>query len=464
MESAAPVIPAVLPHPPSPDSGRPPGQAKICIFGMGYVGCVSGACLASLGHEVIGVETNRMKVDLINSGKSPIVESGLPDLLETVVRSGRYRATDNWMSAIAESSVAMVCVGTPSRPNGSIDLTYVRRVCEQIGEALRNRKDFVTVVIRSTVIPGSVHSVFIPILERESGRKAGVDFGVCMNPEFLREGSSIKDFHEPPKTVIGELTPESGHALAEIYAVLPGPQIRTSIAVAEMVKYVDNAFHALKVTFANEIGAMCKELRVDSHEVMDIFCQDTKLNLSPYYLRPGFAFGGSCLPKDLRALNHEALTMDLELPLLRSLLESNKLQIAKIVRKLTEFKGRKLGFLGLSFKGGTDDLRESPIVEVIESMLGKGFSVRIYDRHVSMARLMGANKEYIEKEIPHIASLMCDSIEELMKSCDLVVVSNYSPEFTEAVKSAARSQLVVDLVRIVKKPDAVMGSYYGICW
>jgi GDP-mannose 6-dehydrogenase len=464
MESAAPSFPALPAEQRLPATGKSPIPARICIFGMGYVGCVSGACLASLGHQVIGVEPNRTKIDLINSGKSPIVESGLPDLIERVVRSGHYRATDDWRTAIAASSLAMVCVGTPSRSNGSIDLTYVRRVCEQIGEGLRNRKDFFTVVIRSTIIPGSARDVLIPILERESGRKAGIDFGVCMNPEFLREGSSIKDFHEPPKTVIGELTPESGHALAEIYAVLPGPQIRTSISVAEMVKYVDNAFHALKVTFANEIGAMCKELRVDSHEVMDIFCQDTKLNLSPYYLRPGFAFGGSCLPKDLRALNHEALTMDLELPLLRSILESNKLQIAKIVRKLAEFKGRKLGFLGLSFKGGTDDLRESPIVEVIESMLGKGFSVRIYDRHVSMARLMGANKEYIEKEIPHIAGLMCDSIEELMTSSDLVVVSNYSPEFIKAVERASCGQLVVDLVRIVKNPDAVMSSYYGICW
>jgi GDP-mannose 6-dehydrogenase len=304
----------------------------------------------------------------------------------------------------------------------------------------------------------------IPILERESGMKAGIGFGVCMNPEFLRESTSVKDFHNPPKTVIGELNPKSGEALAAIYRNLPGPQVRTTISVAEMVKYVDNAFHALKVTFANEVGSLCKELKVDSHQVMDIFCQDTKLNLSPYYLKPGFAFGGSCLPKDLRALNHEAHALDLDLPLLRSILESNKLQVSKVIRKLTEYKGRKLGFLGLSFKGGTDDLRESPIVEVIEAMLGKGYAVQIYDRHVSTARLMGANKEYIEKEIPHISGLMCGSIGELMASCEVIVVSNRSPEFVDVVAKAGKHQSVIDLVRIVKEPSPEAGSYYGLCW
>jgi GDP-mannose 6-dehydrogenase len=431
---------------------------------MGYVGCVSGACLSSLGHQVIGVEPNRTKVDLLNSGKSPIVEEGLSDLIGAGVRSGRYRATDDWRSAIAASDLAMVCVGTPSRSNGSIDLGYVRRVCEQIGQALRGRPDFFTVVIRSTIVPGSVEDVLIPILERESGLKAGADFGVCMNPEFLREGTSVKDFHAPPKTVIGELTPRSGEALAALYRGLPGPLIRTTIRVAEMVKYVDNAFHALKVAYANEVGSLCKELKVDSHQVMAIFCQDTKLNLSPYYLKPGFAFGGSCLPKDLRALNQEARTLDLDLPLLRSILDSNRLQVARVIRKLMQYKGRRLGFLGLSFKGGTDDLRESPIVEVIEAMLGKGYAVRIYDRHVSMARLMGANKEYIEKEIPHISQLMCGSVAELASGCDVIVVSNRSAEFTEVVARARPDQTVIDLVRIVEAPPADVGEYYGICW
>ncbi|MDB6127434.1 MAG: nucleotide sugar dehydrogenase [Verrucomicrobia bacterium] len=431
---------------------------------MGYVGCVSGACLSSLGHQVIGVEPNRTKVDLINSGKSPIVEKELPELIEKGVREGRYRATDDWRAAIAESDIGMVCVGTPSRSNGSIDLSYVRRVCEQIGQALKGRKDFFTVVIRSTIVPGSVEDILVPILERESGMKAGEGFGVCMNPEFLRESTSVRDFHDPPKTVIGELNAKSGEALAALYAGLPGPQIRTSIRVAEMVKYVDNAFHALKVTFANEVGGLSKELKIDSHRVMEIFCQDTKLNLSPYYLKPGFAFGGSCLPKDLRALNHEAHSFDLELPLLRSILESNKLQVQKVIRKLRDYKGRKLGFLGLSFKGGTDDLRESPIVEVIEAMIGKGCAVQIYDRHVSLARLMGANKEYIEKEIPHISRVMCGSIEELMANSEIIIVSNRSPEFTQAVAAAGPHQVVVDLVRIVEQPPANVGEYVGLCW
>jgi GDP-mannose 6-dehydrogenase len=285
-----------------------------------------------------------------------------------------------------------------------------------------------------------------------------------MNPEFLREGTSVKDFHEPPKTVIGELDTRSGEALAALYCNLPGPLIRTSIRVAEMVKYVDNAFHALKVTFANEVGSLCKELKIDSHRVMDIFCQDKKLNLSPYYLKPGFAFGGSCLPKDLRALNHEARVLDLELPLLRSVLESNKLQISRVIGKLAQHKGKRLGFLGFSFKGGTDDLRESPIVEVIEAMLGKGYAVKIYDRHVSLARLMGANKEYIEKEIPHISRLMCGSVEELTEASDVIVISNRDPDFAEAVARARTGQVVVDLVRVGEETPAKGAQYDGICW
>jgi GDP-mannose 6-dehydrogenase len=358
----------------------------------------------------------------------------------------------------------MVCVGTPSRSNGSIDLSYVRRVCEQIGQALPGRRDFLTVVVRSTVIPGSVEDALIPVLEGESNLRAGVDFGVCMNPEFLREGTSVRDFYAPPKTVIGELNPKSGEELARLYGGLPGPVIRTSIRVAETVKYVDNAFHALKITFANEVGSLCKEFKTDSHQVMNIFCQDTKLNLSPCYLKPGFAFGGSCLPKDLRALNHEAHALDLELPMLRSILESNKLQILRVVGKLMEFKGRPLGFLGLSFKGGTDDLRESPIVEVIEALIGKGCNIRIYDRHVSLARLMGANKDYIEKEIPHISRLMCGSVDELLSTSEIIVVGNRSPEFTDVISRIGKHQKVIDLVRLAEHPAPGAGDYFGLYW
>ncbi len=437
---------------------------RISIFGMGYVGCVSGACLASLGHKVTGVEPNKTKVDLINSGRSPIVEQDVDELIARTVKEGNYRATEDWKAAIASTDLAFVCVGTPSRSNGSIDLRYVRRVCEQIGQALRDRKDFFTVVIRSTIIPGSVEDILIPILEQESGKKAGVDFGVCMNPEFLRESTSVYDFHHPPKTVIGELTPKSGELLASIYADLPAPLIRTSIRVAETVKYVDNTFHALKVTFANEIGNICKAMKVDSHQVMDIFCKDTKLNLSPYYLKPGFAFGGSCLPKDLRAMTHEARTLDVELPMLGTILDSNKQQVAKVIRLLMEQKGKKLGFLGLSFKGGTDDLRESPIVEVIEAMIGKGFAIRIYDKNVSIARLMGANKEYIEKEIPHLSRLMNPNARDLVAESDVIVVVNKEAEFREVLTPLPEGKLVIDLVRIFPTPPIGDKRYEGICW
>jgi GDP-mannose 6-dehydrogenase len=459
-----PAVPSVLPA--SLQQAIPPAAqpARIAIFGMGYVGCVSGACLAAMGHTVIGVEPNPTKVDLINAGRSPIVEEDLPELIATTVASGRYRATVDWREAIAATEAALVCVGTPSRANGSIDLRYVMRVCEQIGQALRGRSDFYTVVIRSTIVPGSVEGLLLPILERESGLRAGEGFGLCMNPEFLRESTSVHDFFSPPKTVIGEYSARSGDLPARLYRDLPGPRIRTSIPVAEMVKYVDNSFHALKVTFANEVGNYCKALRVDSHRVMEIFCQDTKLNLSPYYLKPGFAFGGSCLPKDLRALNHEARTLDLDLPLLRSILESNRLQVLRVVRQLLEYKGRRLGFLGLSFKGGTDDLRESPIVEVIETMLGKGFDALIYDRHVSLARLLGANKEYIEKGIPHLSRLLTPSLDRVFAECDVIVVSNRSPDFQDALQRLRPGQVLIDLVRLTQDTPRDHAGYQGICW
>lgn len=437
---------------------------KISIFGLGYVGCVSGACFGELGHEVIGVEPNPVKVGLINDAKCPIVETGLDELIEKAVRTGRFRATEDWRQAIGGTDLAIVCVGTPSGSNGSLDLRFVRRVCEQIGQGLKDRMGYFTVVIRSTVLPGTVEETVIPILEQHSGKRAGVDFGVCMNPEFLREGTSIHDFYHPPKTVIGEFDSRSGEALVALYKTLPGPVVRVPIRVAEMVKYVDNTFHALKVTFANEIGNVCKELSIDSHRVMDIFCLDTKLNLSPYYLKPGFAFGGSCLPKDLRAMAYEAKKHDLELPVLGSVLASNRLQVEKVIKKLMEFKGRRIGFLGMSFKGGTDDLRESPIVELIESLIGKGFEVRIYDRHVSLARLTGANKEYIEKGIPHISRLMAATTGELMASSDVLVVGNRDEKFREVLQSANKSQAIVDLVRIMETPPPNAGSYYGICW
>jgi GDP-mannose 6-dehydrogenase len=438
---------------------------NISVFGLGYVGCVSGVCMAELGHRVVGVDVNPAKVAMINRGQSPVVEVGLPDLIAKANRSGTFVATNAWRTAVAESDLAFVCVGTPSRPNQSISLDFVRRVSEQIGQALRDRSAYYVVAIRSTVLPGTVEGELIPILERESRKSAGRHFGVCMVPEFLREGTSVHDFFHPPTSVIGQLDAPSGDAIADVFTPLDAAIVRTPIKVAEMLKYADNAFHALKVTFANEIGNLCKELGCDSHKVMELFCMDQKLNLSPYYLKPGFAFGGSCLPKDVRAITYQARLLDVDTPVLSAILESNRRQISKVVTHLLSYKGRSLGFLGLSFKSGTDDMRESPIIEVIESMIGKGFTVRVYDPDVSLGKLLGSNKEYIDKEIPHISSLLCSAAYEVIQESDVIVVSSRSTEFREALQNEVREhQIVVDLVRIVEDRAALKGGYYGICW
>ena len=438
---------------------------RIAIFGLGYVGCVSGACLAELGHEVTGVDANPAKVDMINKGQAPVIETGLQTLITAVTSAGSFVATSDWERAVTGASVVFVCVGTPSRRNGSVSLDAVKRVAEQIGQAIAATPGYLVVAVRSTVPPGTVEQEIVPILERQSGKSAGVDFGVCMVPEFLREGSSVTDFFDPPKTVIGQLDERSGDTVAEVLKKIPGPVVRARLSVAEMLKYADNAFHALKVTFANEIGNIAKEVGCDSHEVMKIFCMDTKLNLSPYYLKPGFAFGGSCLPKDLRAITYKARMLDVPTPLLEAISVSNREQIAKVVRMLELYKGRSLGFLGLSFKHGTDDLRESPILHVIETMIGKGFDVTIYDEYVSIARLVGSNKEYIEQEIPHVASLMCASAKELVRESSVVIVSTRSDEFRDALKTELRpDHVVLDLVRVIEDPASFEGTYEGICW
>ena len=437
---------------------------RISIFGLGYVGAVTGACLAELGHTIVGVDANPEKVAMINRAQSPIVEAGLEERLQKRVRDGTFRACEDAATAVAETDVAFICVGTPSHTNGNIDLRFVRRVAEQIGKAIAAKESFFTVVVRSTVLPGTVEDIVIPILEEHSGRRAGVDFGVCMNPEFLREGTAIRDFNAPPVTVIGELSSSSGDALVPLYQALKAPIRRVPLRVAEMVKYSANSFHALKIVFANEIGNICKELAIDSHEVMELFCLDTKLNISPAYLRPGFAFGGSCLPKDLRALNYESRALDVDTPMLTSLLESNRRQILRVINKLRTYKGKRIGFLGLSFKGGTDDLRESPIVEVIETLLGKGFEVLIYDRYVSIARLMGSNKEYIEREIPHLGSILCDSIEELQAKSDVLVVGYSDDEVERALAKVDARHTIIDLVRPLRNGLSQVNEYYGLCW
>ncbi len=435
---------------------------KISIMGLGYVGAVSAGCLAEEGHEVIGVDPQQSKVDLINSGKTPIIEKDIGEMIERNVANGRLRATTDVQEAVRNTDVSLICVGTPSLGNGHIDLKYVKRVCEQIGEGLRNHPGH-TVVIRSTMLPGTMRNVVIPALETSSGLKAGEDFGLCINPEFLREGTAVADYFAPPKTVIGELDKASGDVLVKVYGHLPCPLIRTDYETAEMVKYADNTWHALKVAFSNEIGNVCKGLGLDSHKLMDIFCQDTKLNLSPYYLKPGFAFGGSCLPKDVRALSYKAKMLDVQVPIINAILPSNQIQIERGIQSVIDKGSKKVGILGFSFKAGTDDLRESPIVELAERLIGKGYDLRVYDANVKIASIHGANKEYILNQIPHISKLMVNDIQDVLDHADTIVIGNGSPAFREVPKLLGPGQTIVDLVRI-SDTKSVEGVYDGICW
>ena len=437
---------------------------SISVFGLGYVGCVSAACFAKEGHAVTGVDVNPAKVDMINAGKATIVEAGIGELVAEMAQSGRLRATTSVEDAVRDTAVSLVCVGTPSRPNGSLDLSYVERVSEQIGAALRNKPGRHVVVIRSTVLPGTIHDVVVPALERTSGKKAGADFGVCGNPEFLREGTSIRDFYDPPFTLVGADDPETGKVVAALYQGIEAPVHIIPVRTAEMVKYSCNCFHGLKVAFANEIGNICKAVGVDSHEVMRIFCEDRKLNISPYYLRPGYAFGGSCLPKDLRATVYNARAHDVPVPVLEATLESNRLQIEKAFNMVMATGKRRVGVLGLSFKAGTDDLRESPMVSLIERLIGKGSQLAIYDPYVTSSRLMGANREYIEREIPHIWELMRGSIREVLDASDAVIIGNSAGEFREIQGHLRADQPVVDLVRAFGPRTSDSASYQGICW
>jgi GDP-mannose 6-dehydrogenase len=437
---------------------------NISVFGLGYVGSVSAATFAEDGHTVIGVDVNPGKVDLLNAGHSPIVEPGLPELVGKNVAAGRLRATTSAAEAIAASDLSLISVGTPSRRNGSLDLTHLTRVCEQVGAALHDRQSYHIVVIRSSILPGTTHDTVIPTLERTSGKRYGTGFGVSVNPEFLREGSAVKDIRHPPLTLVGHNHAADAAGTVALYEGIDAPIVTTSIRVAEMIKYAGNAWHALKVCFANEIGNVCKGLGVDSHEVMDIFCQDDKLNLSPYYLKPGFAFGGSCLPKDVRALEYRAKELDLDLPVLGSLLRSNKLQIQHAVDQIVETGRTRVGLLGFSFKAGTDDLRESPMVILAETLLGKGYALRIYDENVLVARLTGTNREYIEQQIPHLSKLLCNSIDEVIDGSDVVVIGNAASEFGDAITRCRPDQIVLDLVRVPFDAARVSATYQGICW
>src|SRR5438034_8679408 len=437
---------------------------RVSVFGLGYVGSVSAASFAADGHEVVGVDIQADKLKMVNAGRSPIVEPGLEELLARSVGDDRLRATTDTIEAVRDSEVSLVCVGTPSRKNGSLELSYLTRVAEQIGAWLRAKPSYHVVVVRSTVLPGTTHQLVIPALERASGKKYGDGFGVSVNPEFLREGTALRDFRKPPLTLVGHNHAADASGTIALYQAIDAPLVSTTIRIAEMLKYTSNAWHALKVCFANEIGNLCKRVGVDSHEVMDIFCRDDKLNLSPYYLKPGFAFGGSCLPKDVRALQYRAKEMDVEMPVIQSILPSNRVQIEQAFDQVMETGKKKIGLLGFSFKAGTDDLRESPLVILAEALLGKGLQLRIYDKNVSLAKLVGVNKEYIEKQIPHLSSLLSDTIDDVINASEVIVVGNTAPEFADAIKRCRAGQIVIDLVRLPICGSLLSADYRGICW
>jgi GDP-mannose 6-dehydrogenase len=419
---------------------------RVSIFGLGYVGCVTGGCLARAGHEVIGVDVSEDKVAMVNSGRSPVVEPGLAELLSEVVRNGKLRASSSTQDAVHGSDLALLCVGTPSRSNGQLDVGAVQRVGQQIGRALRKRRVPYTVVLRSTVLPGTCETVLAPALwEGAWGPLPALRLAV--NPEFMREGSSLQDFGHPPLTLVGCQEPETARQLRALYEGVEAPFVHTAVRTAEMVKYVANAFHALKATFANEIGDACEAFGVDPHDLMTIFAMDRKLNISEAYLRPGFAFGGSCLPKDLRALLYAARTADLGLPLLSSVLPANEAQMRRGVDQVLAARKRRVGIIGLSFKPGTDDLRESPMVVLAETLIGKGCDVRILDRNVSVARLVGANRRFIEEEIPHISALMCETLEELLAHAEVLVLGATEPDASAALRMAGPQRTIVDLTR-----------------
>jgi len=437
---------------------------RIGVFGLGYVGCVAAACLAQRGHEVIGVDVNRQKVEMAGAGQSPILEPGLDALMAQVVASGCLRTTVDGHGAVADSDVSLICVGTPSNNNGSLSLRFVEKVCAEIGGALARKAEYHVVIVRSTVLPGTTREVLIPVLEESSGKRAGRDFGVAVNPEFMREGCAIADYRDPSLIVVGEFDRRSGSAVERVHEGLDAAFVHTNLESAEMLKYVNNAFHALKITFANEIGNLCKVHGIDGREVMAILCRDHRLNISEAYLRPGFAFGGSCLPKDVRALLYRAKERDLDCPLLGAVLPSNEAQVRRGIGLVERTGLRKVGVLGLSFKSGTDDVRDSPVIPLVETLIGRGYEVKVFDEHVQLAALIGANRAFLEREIPHIASVMRSSLRDVVQQAEVLVVSNNCPAFDAVPALVREDQVVIDLAGL-NGCDANLGrGYEGICW
>jgi GDP-mannose 6-dehydrogenase len=439
-------------------------ERSISIFGLGYVGTVLLGCLAADGHRVFGVDIDPVKIKLLQGGQPPILEEGIQELISRAAGRRRTEFTNDSGHAVHNSEISFVCVGTPSMPNGNQDLSALQRITEQLAKALRELDRYHVFIVRSTVKPGTIEKVIQPILEEYSGKKMGKDFGLCFQPEFLREGSSIKDYYNPPFTIVGGDSKKSIAVVRELFNALPGEFIETSIKTAEMLKYCCNVFHSLKITFANEIGRLCQALEVDTHEVMDLVCRDTHLNISPAYLKPGFAFGGSCLPKDLMGILYSAKMKDVELPMLSHILPSNQIHIEHAVDTVLLTGRRSIGMVGLSFKGGTDDLRESPNVIMAEKFIGKGMDLKVYDPHVSLSRLLGANRQYIENTIPHIASLMCESPIELIETSRALVIGQNDKQFIETLyKNGREDHFVLDLVGAVDRKK-IRGEYRGVCW
>lgn len=435
---------------------------NISIFGLGYVGCVSLGCLARNGHNIIGVDVSETKVRQINNGLPTIIEKDIDIIIQEEHLKGSISATTDFEKAVRDTEISIVAVGTPSTANGHLNLNYIFKVVENIGEAIKNKSNFHIVAIRSTVLPGTAKKC-ADLIEEISGKKRDVDFSVVSNPEFLREGTAVQDYFNPPLTLIGSSNPAAAEKIASLYNQLPAKVIITDIEVAEIMKYVNNTFHALKISFANEVGNICSALKIDSHKVMEIFCMDQVLNISPYYLKPGFAYGGSCLPKDLKGLQTLAHDHYVDVPLIQSIDKTNQIQINRAIDKIIESGKSKLAFLGLSFKQGTDDLRNSPAVSVIETIIGKGYEVDIYDKNVQLSKLTGTNKEYIDRHIPHLSKLLVTDLNKLIDEAEIIVINNREKEYVDALLETESNAIIIDMVRL-PEPIRKRKGYVGINW
>jgi GDP-mannose 6-dehydrogenase len=434
---------------------------NISIFGLGYVGCVSLGCLAKNGHNVIGVDTNLTKVEQINAGKATIIEKDIDKIIAEQRTAGRISATADIQLAINGSDISIIAVGTPSTDKGHLNLQYIFKVAENIGESLMSKDTFHIIAIRSTIMPGTCDK-FAGIVEKISGKRRNKDFAIVDNPEFLREGTAVNDYYNPPLTLIGSDNISAAEKVAELYRQLPGEIIIADLKVAEIMKYINNTYHALKISFGNEIGNICSELGIDSHKVMEIFCKDKQLNISPYYFKPGFAYGGSCLPKDLKGLRTLAHDLYIDVPVIDSIDKTNELQIQRAVKLIYKYWDKKLGFLGLSFKAGTDDLRNSPAVSVVEALLGKGCDIVIYDNNINLAMLTGTNKEFIDSRIPHLSSLLISDPKQLINDCDVLIINTKESEFIPLV-SDINNKIIIDFVRL-NEAMILKSNYIGINW